>query len=199
MIEKKSTKWLVRMGVLIAVILLMSFTPIGYLKVGVVEITFIMIPVIIGAITLGAKSGAILGAVFGITSFIQCFGASSFGEILLSINPFFTFLTCMVPRILMGWLTGVIFEALYKKDKTKGNALSFITASIVAPIMNTLFFMLFIIVLFGSSDYILGLQAGRNIFAFVIWFVGINGAIEAAVSFFVGGSVSKVIYRLVNK
>ena len=90
MIEKKSTKWLVRIGVLIAIIVLMSFTPVGYLKVGTVEITFLMIPVIIGAITLGAKSGAILGAVFGITSFIQCFGMSSFGIILLSINPVFT-------------------------------------------------------------------------------------------------------------
>lgn len=199
MIEKKSTKWLVRIGVLIAIIVLMSFTPIGYLKVGTVEITFLMIPVIIGAITLGAKSGAILGAVFGITSFIQCFGMSPFGMILLSINPVFTFLTCMVPRILMGWLTGIIFEALYKKDNTKGHALSFIVSSIVAPLLNTFFFMLFVIVLFGSSDYITELQAGRNIFAFVVWFVGINGAIEAAVSFIVGGSVGKAIYKVVNK
>ena len=59
--------------------------------------------------------------------------------------------------------------------------------------------MLFVIVLFGSSDYITELQAGRNIFAFVVWFVGINGAIEAAVSFIVGGSVGKAIYKVVNK
>ena len=199
MLQEKSTKWLVRMGVLIAIIVLMSFTPIGYLKVGAVEITFIMIPVIIGAVTLGAKSGAILGAVFGITSFIQCFGASQFGVMLLSINWIFTFLTCMVPRVLMGWRTGVIFSALYKNDKTKGHALSFIVASIAAPIMNTFFFMLFVIVLFGSTDYIVNMQAGRNLFAFVAWFVGINGAVEAAVSFIVGGSVSKAVYKFVNK
>ena len=199
MLEKKSTKWLVRMGVLIAIIVLMSFTPIGYLKVGAIEITFIMIPVIIGAITLGAKSGAILGAVFGITSFIQCFGASPFGAMLLSINWFFTLLTCLIPRILMGWLTGVIFSALYKKDKTKGNALSFIITSLVAPMLNTFFFMLFIIVLFGSSDYIIELQAGRNIFAFVVWFVGLNVVIEAAVSFLVGGTISKAVYKFANK
>ena len=199
MSEKINTKWLVRMGVLIAIIVLMSFTPIGYLKVGAVEITFIMIPVIIGAVTLGAKSGAILGAVFGITSFIQCFGASPFGAALLSINWIFTLLTCMVPRILMGWLTGVIFSALYKRDKTKGHVLSFIVASIAAPIMNTVLFVLFVIVLFGSTEYIIEMQAGRNLLAFVAWFVGINGAVEAAVSFLVGGSVSKAIYRFVNK
>lgn len=199
MIEKKSTKWLVKIGVLIAIIVLMSFTPIGYLNVGTVDITFLMIPVIIGAITLGAKSGAILGAVFGMTSFIQCFGMSPFGATLLAINPVFTFLTCMVPRTLMGWLTGIIFKALYKKDNTKGHALSFIVPSIAAPLLNTLLFTSFIIILFGSSDYITTIRAGRNLLAFVAWFVTINGVIEAAVSFIVGGTVSKAIYKVVNK
>ncbi len=197
--EKVNTKWLVRMGALIAVIVLMSFTPLGYLKIGAVEITFIIIPVTIGAITMGPVSGLILGAAFGATSFIQCFGASPFGATLLGINWIYTLIMCMIPRMLMGWLTGVIFNAVHKRDKTKGKALSFSVASLAAPLMNTLFFVGCIILLFGSSDYIMGMRGELNLIAFFVAFVGLNGAIEAAVSFILGGAVSKAIYRYVKR
>lgn len=48
-------------------------TPIGYLKLGPLELTLIMVPAIIGAVTLGPAAGAFLGLVFGASSFIQCF------------------------------------------------------------------------------------------------------------------------------
>lgn len=198
MLEKKSTKWLVRMGVLVAIIVLMSFTPIGYLKVGAIEITFLMIPVSIGAIVLGERSGAILGGVWGLTSFIQCFGMSAFGAALLGINPILTFITCMIPRILVGYLTGLIFKVLRKSDKTK-NVVSFVAASLVAPIINTLLFIVFVIVFFGGSDFIVGLRDGRNLLAFFVWFVGLNGLIEAIVAFVVGGAISKAVYRYATK
>lgn len=198
MLEKKSTKWLVRMGVFVAIIVLMSFTPIGYLKVGAIEITFLMIPVSIGAIVLGERSGAILGGVWGLTSFIQCFGMSAFGAALLGINPILTFITCMIPRILVGYLTGLIFKVLRKSDKTK-NVVSFVAASLAAPIINTLLFIVFVIVFFGGSDFIVGLRDGRNLLAFFVWFVGLNGLIEAIVAFVVGGAISKAVYRYATK
>ncbi len=77
--SKFSTKYLVEMALLVAIILLMAFTPIGYIKTAGLEITLIVIPVAVGAVTLGPAAGAILGGVFGITSFIQCFGMSAFG------------------------------------------------------------------------------------------------------------------------
>ena len=40
-------------AVLTALIFVMAFTPLGYLKVGVVSITFLTIPVVIGAIIGG--------------------------------------------------------------------------------------------------------------------------------------------------
>lgn len=112
--NKFSTKYLVEMALLVAIILLMAFTPIGYIKTAGLEITLIVVPVAVGAVTLGPTAGAILGGVFGITSFIQCFGMSQFGALLLGINPFLTFLVCVPTRILMGWLTGLIYHGLRK-------------------------------------------------------------------------------------
>mgnify|MGYP000445815012 CR=1 FL=1 len=63
--SKFSTKYLVEMALLVAIILLMAFTPIGYIKTAGLEITLIVIPVAVGAVTLGPAAGAILGGVDG--------------------------------------------------------------------------------------------------------------------------------------
>ena len=107
-----------QLAILIAIMFIFAFTPLGYLKIGLIEITFMVLPVAIGAIILGPAAGAVLGAVFGLTSFIQCFGMSTFGVFLLSLNPILTFITCMVPRVLCGWFSGVLFRAMQKFDKT---------------------------------------------------------------------------------
>lgn len=72
--KKLSTKQLTVLGLMIAVLVLMSYTPLGYLNIGPLAITFNMIPVAIAAIACGPLGGAVLGAVFGLTSFGQCIG-----------------------------------------------------------------------------------------------------------------------------
>ena len=76
-----------------------AYTPLGYLRVFALEITFLMVPVTLGAILLGPAAGAVLGGVFGLTSFATCFSVSGFGDVLLSINPVFTFLVCVPTRL----------------------------------------------------------------------------------------------------
>ena len=107
-----STRVMVELAVLIAIVLLMSFTPLGYLKIGPLSITLLCIPVAVGAIHLGPKAGFVLGLVFGITSFVQCFGIDAFGTMLFSVNPIATFVICVITRTLMGWLSGLIFSGL---------------------------------------------------------------------------------------
>lgn len=48
-----STKYLVELALLVAIVLLMAFTPIGYIKTFGLEITLIVVPVAVGAVTLG--------------------------------------------------------------------------------------------------------------------------------------------------
>lgn len=115
--RRRKTLALAQNAILTALIVLMAFTPIGYLPLGPVKMTFIMVPVAVGAITLGEKSGAFLGLVFGITSFIQCFGLDLFGTTLFGINPVYTFIMCIVPRVLMGYLCGVITNSLQEKSE----------------------------------------------------------------------------------
>lgn len=191
----KKTKQLTQIAILLAVILLMAFTPLGYLKTLGLEITFITIPVIIGAIVIGPGAGALLGFAFGITSFIQCFGMSTFGATLLAINPIFTFITCVATRTLMGYLTGIIFKLI------KGEAKSVVpygVTSLCGALLNTLFFMSAIILFFGKSEYILSLQGNLSVIKFVLAFVGINGLVEAIACFLIAAAISKAVVKFIK-
>jgi len=180
---------MVRLAVLVAIILVMSFTPLGYLRTPVIEITFIMIPVAIAAIVIGPAGGAIAGGVFGVTSFIQCFGMSPFGAVLLSINPVYTFIICMIPRIIAGWLPGFIYRAVNRIGKNRTT--SAISASLAAPLLNTVLFVLTLYLLFGKTEFVMGF--GERIWDGFVTIVGINGLVEAGVGFIVGTTVSRAL------
>ena len=87
--KKFDTKRLVLLAMLAGILLMMSFTPLGYLNIGPLAISLNMIPVAIGAVALGPTGGAVLGAVFGITSCLQCIGiggTSAMGMLLFEIS-----------------------------------------------------------------------------------------------------------------
>ena len=198
----RSTKTIkmAQMAILIAVVLIMAFTPLGYLKTAGLEISLITIPVAIGAMVIGPAAGAVLGAVFGLTSFYQCFGMSPFGAMLLSINPLYTFLVCVPTRILMGYLAGVLFKVFIKADK--GNTVCYFVGGFMTAFLNTLFFMSILILCFWNTDYIQEINAtlgGLNPVLFVVAFVGINGIFEMTSSCIVGGVVSKAVSRTLYK
>lgn len=200
--KKQNIRKMAQLAILIAVMLIFAFTPLGYLKVAAIEITFMVLPVAIGAIVVGPAGGALLGGVFGITSFIQCFGSSPFGMLLLGINPVFTFLTCMVPRILCGWLAGLIFRGLQKVDKTK--LLSYCIAALSTAVLNTAFFILSIVVFFWQNEAFISAMTSwgfslDSFWVFVIAFVGLNGLIEAIVNFVLAAAVGKAVVRYVDK
>ncbi|NLO08695.1 MAG: ECF transporter S component [Clostridiales bacterium] len=196
---------MVQLALLTAILLLLAFTPMGYIKLPTgLSITIIGIPVIIGAITLGPAGGAILGAIFGLTSFAQAFGADPFGVILLGINPIGLFITTMVPRILMGWLTGLIFKGLKKIDKTK--LLSYVITSLAGSLLNTILFMSTLMLIFYNNpkfqeiEFIKGVNAS-NVLALVIAMVGINIVTEMIASGILGTAIAKAVdkYSIKNE
>lgn len=179
------------MALLVAIIILMAFTPIGYIRTGGLSITLIVVPVAVGAVTLGPMAGAILGGVFGITSFVQCFGMEPFGTALFGINPLFTFLVCVPPRILDGFLTGFIYRGLRKTKIPSGASVT--AANLCCPILNTVFFMGTLVTLFAQT--MREMYGMTKVIPFIAAFVGINGVIEAVVCFVIGTAVSAALKK----
>ncbi|MCI8599515.1 MAG: ECF transporter S component [Lachnospiraceae bacterium] len=190
-----NTKQLTLLGLLTAILLLMAYTPLGYLNIGPLAITFNIIPVAIAAITLGPAGGAIAGAVFGLTSFLQCIGvggASAMGVILFDINPVLAFIQRFVPRMLDGLLLGYIFRGIRKVSNVH---LACLTTGFCSAFLNTLFFMTALVVLFGNTEYMQELIGGRNILVFVCTFVGINSVCEMISSTIITGAVGYALFK----
>lgn len=183
------------LGLMTALLLVMSYTPLGYLNIGPLAITFNMIPVAVAAIALGPWGGMITGAVFGITSFLQCIGIggmSAMGAILFEINPVLAFLQRFLPRVLFGVLTGFVHMGV---KKWLGSTVAGFVSGFSAAFLNTALFMLALVLLFGQSDYLQGLMGGQNILIFICSFVGINAVFEMLVSTVVTGALNKALEK----
>ena len=179
------TSFMVKLALMVAIIFVMAFSPLGYLRTPGLTITFLTVPVAVGAIILGPTAGAICGAAFGLTSVAMALtGGSAFSAALMQINPFGLLFTCLVPRILEGWICGLIFQ-LVKKFSKNG---AFIVAS--------LFFMSSLVLFFYNTEYIQGIVTklgATNPLIFVILFVGVQGAIEAVACTILGSAVSRAL------
>lgn len=197
--KKKSfdTRKMVTLAMLCAILLVMSFTPLGYLNIGPLAISLNMIPVGIGAMTLGPVGGMILGGMFGITSFMQCLGiggTSAMGVLLFEISPFLAFIQRFVPRLLAGLLSGFIYRWVEKL--INGTVAGFVTG-FCAALLNTVLFMLSLVLLFGNTEYLQNLIGGRNIIVFICAFVGINAVVEMIAATLAVGAIGKVLQKVV--
>lgn len=192
-----------QLAILIAIVLVMAFTPLGYLRIGTLSITFLTIPVAIGAVVLGPGAGALLGLVFGLTSFMQCFGMDPFGTALMTINPFFTFVMCVVTRTLMGWLAGLIYRCVCKIIKADGHLSRSISGAVVAcascPILNTAFFMTCLYLFFSKSETFLAAYGAQTFFAFIFSAVTINFVLELIATLIIGTAVCTAVQHVVKR
>ena len=192
--DKFDTRRMVILSLLAAVLVVMSMTPLGYLNVGLLAISLNMIPVAIGAVALGPSGGAVLGAIFGITSILQCIGiggTSAMGVITFEIDPFLTMLQRLIPRILAGFLSGWVCVLV---RKFKPGLCGFVTG-FMAAFLNTVLFMTALVLLFGSTEYVQGLMAGKNAIAFIISYVGVNAVVEALATTAIVGSICRALEK----
>ncbi|MBP9989032.1 MAG: ECF transporter S component [Ruminococcus sp.] len=181
-------------AILTALIFVMAFTPLGYLKLGVVSVTFLSIPVIIGAIIGGASAGAFLGAMFGITSLIQCFGMEAFGTTLMSINPFFTVILCLVPRILMGLFCGLLYDTLNKRKMEKT---AYVLTSFSGGFFNTLLFVGCLFLLFYNTEYLQSF--GNGFLGILTALVTFNAVIEWIACTIIGSTVAVAVKKALKR
>lgn len=160
------------------------------------SITFNMIPVAIAAIALGVPGGAIIGGVFGLISFLQCFGLigySPMGAALVNVSPLMMFIQRFVSRLLVGVLVALICRAMRKSGVR--DSLAFTITGFCAAFLNTVFFMTLLVLLFGHTEYMQSAMAGRGVLAYLIASVGVNAVVEMAVSAVVTGAVAAALKK----
>lgn len=123
--RNNKTAELVLTALFAAIIIIMAFTPLGYIPLVVINATIIHIPVILGSLFCGPKKGGFLGFIFGLTSFIKntvmptSLSAFVFSPVL-AVNMvgtsgiFKSAFICFVPRILVGVVPYFVYISVKK-------------------------------------------------------------------------------------
>ena len=185
-----------------ALILLLAFTPfIGYIPLGFTRATIIHIPVILGAILLGPKQGAVLGFVFGLTSLINntvnptatSFVFSPFYSVGEVSGNWKSLVICFIPRILIGVAAYFVYRGVRKLlgERKLGEILALGAAGLVGALVNTLLVMNLIFLFFGDAYGAANQVAEGAVYTFILSVIGINGVPEAIVATIIVALVGK--------
>ena len=187
------TKQLTLYAILTAVLIVLGLVNIP-MPMGL-SITFNMIPVAIAAIAMGIQGGAIIGGVFGLISFLQCFGIIGFsgmGAALVSISPVLTFVQRFCSRVLVGVLAALVWKGLNKRVHPFAACA---VTGFSAALFNTILFMSTLVLIFGQTEYLQGLMAGRSVMAFILASAGINAVVEMIVAAAATGAVGVALRK----
>ncbi len=199
--NKPNLKKMTELAIFIAIIIVMKLTGLSSVPVGPLVMTFTMVPIAIGAMLLGPAEGAVLGFVYGITSLYDAItGASAMTGFFFQLSPVHTVILCVVTRTLVGLLTGLIFKALKKIEKKK--IVCYYVGGLMAPMLNTILFMGYIVLVFYKSEFVQNLVSNLgavNPLMFVILLVGVQGLIEWGTGCVVGGSVAKGVAHALKR
>lgn len=204
------TKELVLTAMFTAIIIAMAFVPyMGYIPLGFMNATIIHIPVIIGAIVLGPKKGAFLGAVFGLTSMINntfnpnltSFVFSPFYSIGDMHGNFASIIICMVPRILIGVVAYYVYKGIMKlfQNKKQGSIFGLAAAGIAGAMTNTLLVMNGIYFLFGNSYAAAKGIAADALYGVILGVIGTQGIPEAIVAAVLVTAIGKALLVVMRK
>jgi uncharacterized membrane protein len=128
-------------AICLALILLMSFVPqLGYITIGVISFTLIHIPVLVFSYLKGWKWGWVYGLVFGLSSFLVAITRATGGlDIFFANYP----IVAIVPRLLFGFLSGLVFSLIKKTipDRSKRKLVLAPTCFVLTVIHSLLVFL----------------------------------------------------------
>jgi uncharacterized membrane protein len=205
--EREKTLGLVQVSLFGALIIIMAFTPfLGYIPLGFTRATIIHIPVILGSILLGPKKGAVLGGIFGLTSFIN----NTMNPTVTSFvfTPFYTMgeihggigsiVICFVPRILVGVIPYFVYKLFnwILQKKSTGTAYALGIAGLAGSLTNTLLVMHLIFFFFKDSYAMANGIATESVYAFILSIIGMNGVPEAIIAAVIVAFVGRVLLKV---
>ena len=186
---------LVSTAILAALVAVLSFV---VLPIGAFNITFSLVPIMVGAILYGMGTGAFLGGVFGVVVAVQVVTgmAGVLSTEMFMLHPAVTLVLCVLKGVAAGFASGAVFKMLKSKK-----ALGVILAAVACPIVNT---GIFVGGLFLFYYPLMETFAAANAFAGAVAFiflgiVGLNFIVEFLINVLLVPVVLRVIKIIMPK
>lgn len=205
--KKTDVRLLAQMALLVALELVLAFTPLGYIPLGFMNATTMHIPVILGACLLGPKMGGVLGAVFGVTSVVRATLTPNLTSFVFT--PFYSFspefsgnwtslIVAIVPRVLIGVIAGLVFQFIMRVLHDK-QAVALPVAGFIGSMVNTIGVMGLIYLLFGEQYAAAGGQSYDLLLKVILGVVAMNGVPEALIAAVLTLAVGKVLIGIFGR
>ena len=160
-----AVKKLTYVALLTALVFVLQFFFSGF-RLGTFTVSVVLVPIVLGAALAGPLAGLWLGFVFGVAVL-----ASGDAALFYGFNALGTIVTVLLKGALAGLVTGLVYRALARVNRTLSSAVS----AVVCPIVNTGVFLIGCRVFFWD---LLGQWAqegyGNNVVAYA--FLGLVGA-----------------------
>ena len=158
-----------------AIIIIQNYVPlVGYIPVGMLEITTIHITVIVAAILLGPVDGGIVGGIWGLVDWLRAITitSSALGNVVM-VNP----LISIVPRILIGVITGWLVNWLIKTKLPQ--QVTFIISSVLGSLVNTVLVLSLIYVFYHNGSQVYAALNLKELMPYLLTVAGVHGIPEA--------------------
>lgn len=182
---RKQIETLALMGLFTALVAVLAYFG-GFIKIGgLASISLTLIPVVLGSALFGPLAGAFLGGVAGAIFFATADAAFWLG---LSIPG--TIITVMVKGILSGYLAGLVYRLMEKKNRY----FAIILSAITCPVVNTGIFLLGCVTFFMDTVKGFASAEGISVFAYLIFFfVGLNFVFELLANIVVSPALLRIL------
>lgn len=176
------------------IILLLTFTPIGFINLVVIKATIIQVPVIIGSVLLGPKKGAALGAIFGLASFISNTTVPTllsfcFSPLIpvpgMGRGSLWALFICFIPRVLVGivpWYAYKLIRLPIRRETKKTRTVELAATGVIGALTNTVLVMGMIYFVFRGAYAQAKAVPVEAVLGLIMGVVGTNGLAEAAAS-----------------
>ena len=186
--KKVNVKKMTVIGVLSAISIMLSMTPLGFIPIGPTSATIMHIPVIIGAIIEGPVVGMAIGFIFGATSLLRALTMPTVTSFVF-VNP----IVSILPRVLMGLIVYYVYQLAMKL--TKNVLISGWITGMVGSLVNTIGVLSMVYILYGAK---FAEALGKNASAaktLIFTIVTTNGIPEAIVGGFVVSAVAVILKK----
>lgn len=180
----------------IALILILGLFNIGFIPLGFINVTILCVPVIIGTLLLGLRTGLVLGSFFGAVSALSAFGIwgapSSLAGALVAANPLLALIMCFLPRLMVPTVAHFVYKLFSNGRRTSVKAVPY--AAICGSLTNTILYLglmlLFYVVMGIDSAKVLALIGGTGLVA---------GSLEAIVAAILSTPILTALWKIIKR
>lgn len=156
----------VLLALFVALIVLLGFTPLGLIPLGFINVTILCVPVIVGTLFMGWKSGLILGLAFGLTSFTSALiKPSALVATLMAASPLCVAVMSILPRLCVPLSAWGMYKLLNKDNENIAVSVAAVAGSLTNTILYLGLMLLFYVLNGIDAAPVLGLIGGTALIA----------------------------------